>query len=202
MRVPGLKWLGLLLVAAGLLSSAAVRAQVGAEVPESMLREPWVQQLAVVQSLSGTITATIDAKQRASLVEQLTYLQVAIGEHESQVDQVIDRIVGDPQFAYIAAETSEALGDKLAEIHGRFDALYTALGVQQREDVRAAQASLDALRERLQAKVYFERDVVHVSASLSREQIVAFGTRWWNGEERAIAVKKLVAELRLKLEGG
>jgi hypothetical protein len=167
-----------------------------------MLREPWVQQLAVVQSLSGTITATIDAKQRASLVEQLTYLQVAIGEHESQVDQVIDRIVGDPQFAYIAAETSEALGDKLAEIHGRFDALYTALGVQQREDVRAAQASLDALRERLQAKVYFERDVVHVSASLSREQIVAFGTRWWNGEERAIAVKKLVAELRLKLEGG
>jgi hypothetical protein len=202
MRVPGLKWLGLLLLAAGLLASAAVRAQVGAEVPESMLREPWVQQLAVVQSLSGTITATIDAKQRASLVEQLTYLQVAIGEHESQVDQVIDRIVGDPQFAYIAAETSEALGDKLAEIHGRFDALYTALGVQQREDVRAAQASLDALRERLQAKVYFERDVVHVSASLSREQIVAFGTRWWNGEERAIAVKKLVAELRLKLEGG
>jgi hypothetical protein len=202
MRVPGLKWLGLLLLAAGLLASAAVRAQVGAEVPESMLREPWVQQLAVVQSLSGTITATTDAQARARLVEQLTYLQVAIGEYESQVDTVIDRIVGDPQFPYIAAETSGALGDKLAEIHGRFATLYTALGVQQREDVRAAQGSLAALRDRLLARAYFERDVVHVSASLSREQIVAFGTRWWNGEERAIAVKKLVAELRLKLEGG
>jgi hypothetical protein len=200
MRVPGLKWLGWLLVTAGLLASAAVRAQVGAEVPESMLREPWVQQLAVLQSLSGTITATTDAQARARLVEQLTYLQVAIGEYESQVDTVIDRIVGDPQFPYIATETSGALGDKLAEIHGRFDALYTALGVQQREDVRAAQGSLAALRDRLLAGAYFERDVVHVSASLSREQIVAFGTRWWNGEERAIAVKKLVAELRLTLE--
>jgi hypothetical protein len=165
-----------------------------------MLREPWVQQLAVLQSLAGTITATIDPQARARLVEQLTYLQVAIGEYESQVDTVIDRIVGDPQFPYIATETSGALGDKLAEIHGRFDALYTALGVQQREDVRTAQGSLAALRDRLLARAYFERDVVHVSASLSREQIVAFGTRWWNGEERAIAVKKLVAELRLKLE--
>ena len=202
MRAAGLKRLWALLVAIGLLAGAAARAQVGAEVPESMLREPWVQQLAVLESLSGAIAATSDAKRRASLVEQLTYLQVAIGEYEAQVDRVIDRIVGDPQFSYIAAETSGALGDKLAEIHQRFELLYTALGVQQREEVRAAQASLAALRDRLLARAYFERDVVHLSASLSREHIVAFGTRWWNGEERAIAVKRLVGELRLKLEGG
>jgi hypothetical protein len=30
----------------------------------------------------------------------------------------------------------------------------------------------------------------------SRQQIVELATRWWNGEERAIAVKKFVAELR------
>jgi hypothetical protein len=29
---------------------------------------------------------------------------------------------------------------------------------------------------------------------------VELATRWWNGEERAIAVKKLVADLREKLE--
>jgi hypothetical protein len=29
---------------------------------------------------------------------------------------------------------------------------------------------------------------------------VGLATRWWNGEERAIAVKKRVAELRLALE--
>jgi hypothetical protein len=195
-----LKWVGALLLAAGLMLGAVARAQVGAAVPEPMLREPWVQELAVLESLTGTIAADAEAQRRAGLVDQLTYLQVALGEYESQVDRVIDRIVGDPQFGYIAAETSGELGEKLAEIHGRFDALYSALGVRQREDVRAAQASLAMLRDRLLARTYFERDVVHVMASLSREQIVAFGTRWWNGEERAIAVKKLVGELRAKLE--
>jgi hypothetical protein len=196
----GAKWVGVLTVAVGVLAPGLAGAQLGAEVPESALREPWVQQLAVLQSLSGTITATSDAQERARLAEQLTYLQVAIGEYEAQVDRLIDRIAGDPQFPYVAAETSAALGTKLSEIHARFDTLYASLRVQQRADVRAAQASLDALRSLLQAKVHFERDVLNVFAVLSRQRIAELATRWWNGEERAIALKQLVAELRLKLE--
>ena len=191
-------WTSLLAVI--LLRSAAACAQPDLAIPESVLREPWVRQLAVLQSLSGTITSTSDAQDRVRLDDLLTYLQVTLGEFEVQVDQVIDRIVGDPQFSYVAAEASQTLGTQLTEIHERFDALYAALGVRQREDVRVAQASLDALRKLLRDKVAFERDVLRALGSGSRQQIVELATRWWNGEERAIAVKNLVADLRQELD--
>ena len=203
MSIANRKWIsaGGLMLAAVLLWSGAARAQTELALTEAALRGPWEQQLAVLQSLSGSITAVADPQARAGLADKLAVLQVALGEYESQVDKVIDRIVGDPQFSYIAAETSQALGDKLAEIHAQFEALYTALGAQEREDVLAAQTSLGELQRTLQAKNAFERDVIRVVGSLSRDQIVEFGTRWWNGEERAIAVKKLVAGLHRQLEG-
>jgi len=175
-------------------------AQVDPGVPQATLREPWVQQLAVLESLSSTITSVSDPEARARRADALAVLQVALGEYEAQCDTVIDRIVGDPQYSYVAAEASAAMGAKLAEIHQRLEALYTDLGVQTREDVQSAQASLDELLRVMQAKVYFERDVIRVVGSVSRDQIVELATRWWNGEERAIAVKKLVAQLREDLE--
>lgn len=175
-------------------------AQVDPGVHQATLREPWVQQLAVLESLSSTITSVSGPEARARRADALAVLQVALGEYEAQCDTVIDRIVGDPQYAYVAAEASAAMGAKLAEIHGRFEALYTDLGVQTRDDVVSAQASLDELRRVLDAKEQFERDVIRVIGSVSRDQIVELATRWWNGEERAIAVKKLVAKLREDLE--
>ena len=191
------------LALAGLLlwSGSGGWAQGLTAISEATVREPWEQQLAVLQSLSGSITSVANPQARAARADKLAVLQVALGEYEAQVDTVIDRIVGDPQFSFVAAETSQALGDKLAEIHRRFDALYVDLGAQDREDVRAAQDSLGELKTILQGKNAFERDVIRVMSSLSRDQIVEFGTRWWNGEERAIAVKKLVADLRRQLEG-
>jgi hypothetical protein len=189
-----------LVFAAVLTCSGAARAQADPAIVETTLRQPWELQLAVLQSLATSITSATDAQARAARADSLATLQVALGEYESQVDEVIDRIVGDPQFAYVAAETSEALGAKVAEIHGRFGALYSELGAQGRDDVGKAQSALDELRSALQVKSRFERDVVLVMASLSRQQIVDFATRWWNGEERAIAVKKLVARLREQLE--
>lgn len=183
-----------------MLHCAPGRAQFDAAISESALREPWARQLAVLQSLAGTITSTSSAPERAQLDDTLTYLQVALGELETQIDQVIDRIVADPQFGYAAAETSAALGAQVGEIHARFDALYAVLGVQRRDDVQDAQDALATLEQLLRRKAAFERDVLHVLASGSRQQIVELATRWWNGEERAIAVKKLVAELRQKLE--
>jgi len=191
------------LALAALLSwGGAARAQATPAIAEATLRQPWEQQLAVLESLSTSITSVTDAQARAARSDALAVLQVALGEYEGQVDKVIDRIVGDPQFAYVAAEISEALGAKVAEIHGRLEALYAELGVRTREDVRRAQSSLDDLRSALEIKSRFERDVTLVVHSLSRQQIVDFATRWWNGEERAIAVKKLVAQLRQRLEEG
>jgi hypothetical protein len=187
------------LLVAVMLHGAPAWAQFDAAIPESVLREPWVRQLAVLQSLAGTIASTSSPPARAQLDDALTYLQVALGELETQIDQVIDRLVADPQFAYIAADTSAVLGAQLGEIHARFDALYAALGVQGRDDVQAAQDSLAALEQLLRRKVAFERDVLRALASGSSQQRVELATRWWNGEERAIAVKKLVAELRQKL---
>jgi hypothetical protein len=169
-------------------------------ITENELRTPWEQHLLVLQSLAESIRATPQASQRGALADSLARLQVSLGEYETQVDTVIDRIIGDPQYAFVAAETSEALSLQIADVHGRFDALYALLGVGDRADVRAAQATLDALRKALAARVAFEADVIRIRASAARQEIVGLATRWWNGEERAIAVKKLVADLRQTLD--
>ena len=185
-----------LLLSGLLLCSGSAGAQLDQAIPEAALREPWDRQLAVLQSLSGSIAAA-PSDARAQVDDALAILQVTLGEFELQVDRVIDRMIGDAQFAYVAAETSQELSVQLAEIHARFETLYTVLGVQARSDVRAAQTSLDRLREILQTKTPFERDVMQASGFMQRRGELA--TRWWNGEERAIAVRALVAALRAKL---
>jgi hypothetical protein len=188
--------IGAAVLVAILSCSASAAAQSDFAVSESALREPWDRQLAVLESLSDPITAA-----GARLGDTLAILQVTLGEFEAQVDRLIDRVVGDAQFVYVAAETSQELAAQLADIHGRFDALYAALGVRERADVRAAQASLDTLRKLLQDKTRFERDVVSAFGAGTRQQRIDLATRWWIGEERAIQVKRLVAALRAKVEG-
>lgn len=175
-------------MALALGSSGPVQAQSDPAIAESALREPWVAQLRVLESLPGVASDQV-------LIEELVGLERALGEYERQVDRVIDRIVGDPQFAYVADETSRALAQQLALVQGRFGAVYGALGIGDRADVREAQAALDALRRTLAAEKPFEKDVLQALGSGSRQQIVGLATRWWNGEERAIAVKKAVGAL-------
>lgn len=188
--------IGSAVLVAILSCSASAAAQSDHVISDAVLREPWDRQLAVLQSLSGSITAA-----GAQLGDTLAILQVTLGEFEVKVDRLIDRVIGDAQFVYVAAETSQELSAQLADIHGRFDALYAALGVRERADVRAAQASLDTLRKLLQDKRHFERDVVSAFGAGTRQQRIDLATRWWIGEERAIEVKRLVAALRAKVEG-
>ena len=166
-----------------LSTAGAALAQSDPAIPESLLREPWIAQLRVIGSLheAGPLPRTA-----------LEDLEVAIGEYERQVDRVIDRIVGDPQFAYVADQTSRALAEQLAQVLARFDEVYGALGLGERPDVRAAQSALDLLRRTLAAEQPFEKDVLQALGSGSRQQIVERATRWWKGEERAIAVKQAV----------
>ena len=91
------------------------------------------------------------------------------------------------------------LAGQVADIGMHLDTAYALLGVQERADVREAQAALQELHRLLHAKTYFERDVL--AGVMTRPQTVELATRWWNGEERAIALKKRVAELRERLEG-
>jgi hypothetical protein len=180
---------------ASVVASTAAQAQVGG-IDEAALRGPWTQQLAVLQSLSETI-----AGEGSAVGDDLAMLEVALGEFETQVDEVIDRLIGDMQFAFVAAETSQALAAKVGEVHRSLSALYARLAVLQRADVEAAQAAVDELRKTLAAKTPFERDVMVASAPATRQPRVDLATRWWNGEEQAIAVKKLVGALRQRVEG-
>lgn len=170
-----------------------VIAQFQPAIPEAALREPWSQHLALLQSLSERIQG-VQPPQREHLADTLATLQVGLGEYETQVDHVIDRVLADAQFPYAASAVSLELSQQIADVYGQLAALYDSLGVHERADVRDAQEALDALRKVLQARVHFERDV-SVSAA-SHSQRVELATRWWNGEERAIALKKLVAQLR------
>ena len=108
---------GLAMAFAAILSlSGPVAAQSDQAIPDSTLKEPWNLQLSVLQSLCGTITSA-NADVRPQMDNALAVLETALGEYERQVDRVIDRVVGDPQFAYVAAETSQALSAQLSEVH-------------------------------------------------------------------------------------
>jgi hypothetical protein len=191
------KWLGLLIA---LLAWHGSTYGQYSGLSEAELRAPWEQHLVVLQSLSTLILGRSDAPQRAALANHLAALQVSLGEYETRVDEVIDRIIGDPQYAYVADKTSHDLSVQLDAVHGDFAALYAAIGVGSRADVQAAQASLATLAGVLRGKSTFERDLVSTLGSGSRQQIVDLATRWWKGEEQAIAVKKLAAGYREKVE--
>lgn len=180
------------------LGCAAAAAQILAAIPEATLREPWSKHLAVVESLSQQI-AGAEPSRREPLADTLSILQASLGEYETQFDRVIDRLVADANFRYAATEVSFELSQQVADIGVHLDTLYVLLGVQERKDVKDAQAALQELHRMLHAKTFFERDVL--AGLTARPQTVELATRWWNAEERAIALKKRVGELRERLEG-
>jgi hypothetical protein len=181
----------LALLATLVLAVAAARADQA--IADATLREPWELQKAVVLSLMQAAPQGDAGAQAAAALDKLAS---GLARFEGQADTVLDRLVGDPQFAYVAAETSLRMSETLADVRDNFESLYTSLGVNQRSDVRAAQAALDSLQATFSRKTPFERDVEVALGSGSRQEILAFANRWWAGEERAIAVRKALAELK------
>jgi len=100
----------------------------------------------------------------------------------------------------VADETSSALSIALDEVHAQFENLYGALGVSGREDVQAAQQSLDELRSVLRLRKPFEIDVVNALGSGIPQIIIGLATRWWHGEEKAALTREYIAALRPRLE--
>ena len=182
------------------IAVGTAHAQVSMEIPESLLKSPWEQHLAVLQSLEGTILKLEDKTTKAAVFDALFYLESGISEYEAQVDNVIDHLVGDPQFPYVAGQASGEMAEVLDRVYTQFGNLYGALEVDQREDVLNAQQSLDELRTVLKRKRPFETDVFNALGSGIRQVIVGLAERWWHGEEKAIMTKKYIAVLRPKLE--
>jgi hypothetical protein len=178
------------------LVPVAAMAQVDQAITDARLREPWELQKAVVLSLLQTAPQDSTRAQAAAALDRL---ELGLARFEAQADTVLDRLIGDPQFAYAAADTSLQMSVTLADIRDNFEILYTALGVDRRADVRAARAALDGLQAILGQKTPFEREIERALGSSSREEILAFANRWWAGEERAIAVRKALAELKQHL---
>jgi len=181
-------------------ANGTAHAQMSMQITESLLMGPWEQHLTVLQSLENTVMGLQDQKTKTAVIDALFFLEPGIGEYEAQVGEVINRLAGDPQFAYVADETSSALSIALDEVHAQFENLYGALGVSGREDVQAAQQSLDELRSVLRLRKPFEIDVVNALGSGIPQIIIGLATRWWHGEEKAALTREYIAALRPRLE--
>jgi hypothetical protein len=184
-----------------LVASYPVLAQWSSSISAGEIIDPWEQHLAVLQSLSGSISSVADDETGAQLAKNLAALESGIDEFGLEIDEFINRLAGDPQFVYVAAETSLAMSTPLAQVYAQFESLYLALGVQKRDDVITAQASLEALRKVLHEKRKFENDVTNALAIGARQPLVALATRWWKGKEKSIEVQKVAANLRQQLIG-
>ena len=192
---------GIVVLGAVVSGSNSILAQWSVSISQGELNRPWEQHLAVLQSLSHSISTLADAQTGAQIAEDLATLESDIGEFGLEIVDFIYRLAGDPQFVYVVAETSQVLSTRLAKVHAQFRSLYLALGVQDREDVITAQASLGALRKILHEKTKFENDVTNALGSGSRQQIVGVANRWWNGKEKSVEVQKYAADLRQQLDG-
>jgi hypothetical protein len=175
-------------------------AQLDQAISDASLTDPWDLQKAVVLSLPAGSPAIDKPQNRSQLYATLVNLDEGLAAFESQVLTFIERLVGDPQYPYVAAENSAEMSAQIAGIEKNFGSLYVAFGLEQRADVRAAQASLGALRSTLAKKTPFEHDVNIAVGSGSRQEILSFATRWWTATEHAIAVRKAVVDLKQRLE--
>ncbi len=176
-------------------------AQWSTSISQGEISRPWEQHLVVLQSLPDLISAVEESQARARLSENLAILEADIGEYGLAIQTFIYRLAEDPQFVYIAAATSQELSTRLARVHVEFHSLYSGLQVHEREDVIAAQASLDALRKIMEEKIKFENDVTNALGAGSRRQIMDVANRWWIGKEKSEEVQKYAANLRQQLGG-
>lgn len=180
--------------------NGAARAQVSMELSEGTLKAPWEKHLAVLQSLGQTITGFDEGKTRVAVVDALFFLESGISEYESKTSEVIDRLAGDPQFAYEAADVSLEMSKVLDQVYAQFENLYGALEVSEREDVLGAQQALDDLRRLLRMKRPFDVDVVNALGSGIPQIIIGLAERWWHGEEKAALTREYIATMRKKFE--
>ena len=182
------------------LVSGAVRAQVSMELSEGTLKAPWEKELAVLQSLEQTIISLKEGETRTAVVDALFYLESGISEYEAKTSEVIDRLAGDPQFAYVAGDVSFEMSQVLDRVYAQFETLYGVLEVSQQENVLAAQQALDDLRKLLRMKRPFDVDVVNALGSGIPQIIIGLAERWWHGEEKAALTREYIATLSKQLQ--
>lgn len=191
--------LGLLAALAAALVSTAAQAQMDQAIPASALVDPWIAAKAVVVTLPNLFDHLGEAEQRSALDRKLGELDDRLAELVSRQEAVAISIASNPSFVYDAPASSDRMSAQVIEIEQTFDALFGDLKVRERPDVRAAQASLNALRRLLSDKNALEHDVMNAVASGSRNLIQALAGRWWAGAESVRDVRDALIEVRRRL---
>lgn len=169
------------------VSAGLAHAQ-GRGLTEQELTDAWQRAKAVVTTLKPANDGAA-ATQLDGLSQQLAHLQ-------TELENVAIRIVAVPEFSYEASNKSAELADEVGDIGKRFDALFGTLGIRERDDVQAMQASLETLRRALADQHRMERDVVNTIGSGSKTEMQQLAGEWWRVSESVESVKIAVQNLR------
>lgn len=184
------------LLVAGLLGAGSAAAQLNAAISDGELQEPWVQSRAVMQSLAEAVRSEADPARRTRIDRDLDALERDLADLQGKVERMAIGIASNIGYAYTAAEASRELAQKVDVVEADLASLYDGLDVTGRDDVAAAQASIEALKQLLLRERPFERDVTQAIGSGSKNAIQALAGRWWAAGERVGEVREAGIGLR------
>lgn len=172
------------------------KAQIDQGLSDRELIDPWLRAKAVVLTLAPLLDTTAANDQRERLDADLSKLVVELSNLQAELEKVAIRIVAVPEFAYEASHTSSELSQQVLDITKSFDSLFGKLKIRERSDVQVMQNSMSSLQQALSKPDRFERDVIRVIASGSKNEMQALAGQWWRVGESVEGVKLAVEDLR------
>lgn len=177
---------------AALLVCASAAAQWDQAISDKELLDPWVQARAVALALPADgLTAAGIEETLGRLDEELSALRVAL-------ENAAISIVAKPEFGYDAAQRSFELSQQVGKVEQQLDALFEALAMADRSEVKTVHDSIENLRQTLEARTRFERDVLTTLGSGSKNAIQALAARWWTAADRVNDLREALAMHRVR----
>ncbi len=176
------------------LIAGTAAAQLNQAIGDQDLLEPWIQARAAVLALPAGSPA--DPAARAQFAHQLDATEEELSGLRRELEEAAISIVARPEFAYDAAQRSFELSQRMIRVERGLDAMFAALAVADRPDVMAARDSIGRLRQILEERTRFERDVIAALGSGSKNAIQALAARWWTAGERVGDVADAVRGLQ------
>lgn len=188
--------LALALVALSLPGVAG--AQWDQAISDKDLLDPWIQAKAVVLALPAGIPS--DSTMRERLARDFYNLEEELSSLRTDLENTAVSIVARPEFSYDAAQRSFELSQQMGRVEQQLDAVFAALAISDRPDVKVTRDSVANLRQLLAARTRFERDVLITLGSGSKNAIQALAARWWTAADRVNDVREAVAKHREQMD--
>ena len=184
----------LAIVLAILLFTGSAGAQWDQAISDKNLLDPWLQAATLLQGLPATDSSNSETR------EILASLEAELSSLRTELQNTAVSIVARPEFAYDAAQRSFELSQHIGKVESGMIALFVALNINERPDVKAVQDSLDNLKTILAGRTRFERDVLTTVGSGSKNAIQALAARWWTAGDRVGDVAQATGALRDRLQ--